>query len=579
MVEQDAPSRRRGLLADAGLLVFVAALGVKAGFGVAAVRDADISDECYYLMSAVGVPERGLPAVEDAPLYVLWDYLLLKIGTPLEEVPVRSWAALAVLLPVATFLLVRALGGGRLAALVAGGVIPATTLIDIYPYPMHLATVILVLGTALAARLNRPAAGAVIGLTLLTVTFARPEFLYALLLYLPPVAVLALWALCRRPAMRRAVVASAVVFACGAALLVWAFGNPKGDGRRSFIAFGQHYAANRHDAGARTENQWHYWELYVRSDFGDVSTVGGAWRSNREAFLWHLGANVRRTPSVLRAVAAPRVDLWKLRSPQFTPPDAPTRHPTVESLVRWLMLAGLASGLLGTAVGLRRLAQGRDEARRLPVALAMLAIVAAPAVAAVLLVYPRFHYLIPTVVFTTALAAAGFRHLPRPERLRGKAATRLALVATVVALALVVPNRANGWCVQAKLGKARNGPKIESTNTVIRSSVRTIRGLGLRPPVRVLEVGSARAFYSGFGAGHVFPQTIPAGEGFLAFVQRADIGLIVLEPVMAECPQLRDDPDFRALMDGKESARFRLVPVDGYPFLRVAARRDLLPAE
>ena len=186
---------------------------------------------------------------------------------------------------------------------------------------------------------------------------------------------------------------------------------------------------------------------------------------------------------------------------------------------------------------------------------------------------------IPTVVFTTALAAAGFRHLPRPERLRGKAATRLAVVATVVALALVVPNRANGWCVQAKLGKARNGPRIEPTHTVIRSSVRTIRGLGLRPPVRVLEVGSARAFYSGFGAGHVFPQTIPAGEGFLAFVQRADIGLIVLEPVMAECPQLRDDPDFRALMDGKESARFRLVPVEGYPFLRVAVRRDLMPAE
>ena len=487
---EHAPSYWRGVLADAAVLVFVAALGVKAGYGMTAVRDHDVSDECYYLMAAVAVPERGLPSVEGAPLHVLWDCLMLKLGTPLEDVPVRNWAVLAVLLPVAVSVLVRALDGGRLAALVAGGVLPATTLIDIYPYPMHLATVVLVLGTALAARLSRPAAGAVIGLSLLTVTYARPEFLYALLLYLVPASVLALWALVQRPTMRRSVVVSAVAFVCGAALLVWAFGSPKGDSKRSFIAFGQHYAANRHDTGARAEDPWHYWEVYMRADFGDASTVGEAWVNNREAFLWHLGANARRTPAMVSGAVTPRVDLRRMREHVFLPPDAPPSRPRVVAVLQWLLLAGLVAGLTGSVVGLRRLIMsGWDEARRLPVAVIMLAVVAAPAVAAALLVYPRFHYFIPTVVFAVTTAAAGGGHLPRPTWLRGRTARTAALVAAVVVLTVFVPNRANGWCVQMKMRKEAAVPRIDPPCTVIRSSVRTIRGLGLLPSAQCWKLG------------------------------------------------------------------------------------------
>jgi hypothetical protein len=564
-----------GILADVAVVLFVMSLGAKAAIGVAAVRDADLSDECYYLMSAAAIPERGLPGVENAPLYVLWDGALLRCGVAPEDVPVTSWACLAVLLSGAVSVLVRALGGGRLGALVAGGVLPATTLIDVYPYPMHLAALVLVLGTALAARQRAAAAGAVLGLTLLTATYARPEFLYALALYLPPALVGAGWALWRRPQARRAVLGSVLAFTCGAAILVWAFGSPKGNGGRSFIAFGQHYAANRHDAGARTEDQWHYWELYVRDDFGPATTVPQAWQNNRAAFLWHVETNARRTPEMLGAVAAPRVDLRMLRYPYFVPPDTPSRHPNAEALARWVMLAGLAFGLFGAGIRLRRWARGQDRDCRLCVALVMLVTVAVPALAAVLVVYPRFHYLIPTVVFGAAIAGAGARYLPFRGG-NGRIGARLALVVAVVGLALVVPNRAKGWCIQSRLGKARQAQTITPMPTSIRGWVHTIRALGLHPPVRVLEVGSARAFYTGLGAGHVPPHEIRPGEGFLTFVERADIGLVILEPVLTECPQLHDDPDLRALMEGKESAKFRLFPLADYPFLCVAVRRDLL---
>jgi hypothetical protein len=240
------------------------------------------------------------------------------------------------------------------------------------------------------------------------------------------------------------------------------------------------------------------------------------------------------------------------------------------------MLAGLAFGLFGAGIRLRRWAVGQEGDCRLCVALVMLVTVAAPALAAVLVVYPRFHYLIPTVVFVTAIAAAGARYLPFREG-NGKVGARLAFVAAVVGLALVVPNRAKGWCIQARLGKARQAQTITPMPTSIRGWIHTIRALELNPPVRVLEVGSARAFYTGFGAWHVSPHEIRPGEGFLTFVESADIGLVILEPVLTESPQLRDDPDLRALMEGKESAKFRLFPLADYPFLRVAVRRDLLP--
>ena len=243
------------------------------------------------------------------------------------------------------------------------------------------------------------------------------------------------------------------------------------------------------------------------------------------------------------------------------------------------MLAGLVYGLLGALIGLRGWLRGNLEGSRLPVAFAMLVLVAAPAVAASLLVHPRFHYLIPTVTLTTAIAAAGYRHLPRPGcAAKTNAVTGVAIIATAVALALVVPNRVNGWCIQSRLGKSRQAQTIKPMHTMIRSYVQTIRGLELPPDTRVLEVGTVRTFYAGFCGGHVYPQSIPVGESFLAFVDRTDVGVVILEPVLAECPQLRNDPDLRALMDGKEIPRFRLVPLAEYPNLRVAVRRDLLPS-
>jgi hypothetical protein len=55
--------------------------------------------------------------------------------------------------------------------------------------------------------------------------------------------------------------------------------------------------------------------------------------------------------------------------------------------------------------------------------------------------------------------------------------------------------------------------------------------------------------------------------------------VVLIDPVLPEVvPGWSTDPDLRALVEGKESALFRLFPVSGTG-CSVAVRRDLLPAE
>jgi hypothetical protein len=224
----------------------------------------------------------------------------------------------------------------------AGGFVPATTLIDIWPYPMHLAAVVLMLGTALAARLSRAPAVAVLGLTLLTATYVRPEYLYALYLFAP----LALAAVVRelwRPESRRAALSSVVLFVTVGVLLGWALGAPWAAGNRSMSAFGQHYACNRCLAGAQTESPWNQWENYIRADFGAATTVGAALRNNPEAFFWHIGTNARRLPHWVTGVAIPRVDLSQMH--QIHLAELPSRYPPTDWLVRRAVAIAIGSAL------------------------------------------------------------------------------------------------------------------------------------------------------------------------------------------------------------------------------------------
>src|SRR5262249_54090904 len=195
------------------------------------------------------------------------------------------------------------------------------------------------------------------------------------------------------------------------------------------IAFGEHYAKNvaaaddlhRGDANL-------YWEEIVARDFGGSQSLGSALGANPRALLWHVGVNARALPGAFPATATPALDLPRRR-------------------VFYPLCVGLAAAALLGGVGVwRRLARGTDDPGRrgLLIALGMFALLLVPTSAAVLLICPRLHYLVPLVTFTIALAGASLGAVPR----WGTALTRLesgpVLLALAVVLLALTPNRAPG---------------------------------------------------------------------------------------------------------------------------------------
>jgi len=336
-----------------------------------------------------------------------------------------------------------------------------------------------------------------------------------------------------------------------AALLLRGMGNPLG-GRRSFYAFQQHYAINQVTAGRVPLGAILHSEIAVVRDFGKAASVGEAWRANPRALLWHVGLNARRAPTAVAELVEPRL-----------------------GLSRGARL-GLAAVLLGAAVlgaaGLgRRLARGEDGdpgRHGLVVALLVLALLLVPAIPSVLLIHPRPHYLMSVILFLIAIAAAGLGGWPRMRKRWAVLERPRALLGLLAVLLAVIPNRAHGW----DLGLLRGSAPVPPPVLPDQRTVAALRGLPLRVPAAVLDA-TGYGFLAGW-AGPIVP-AVARTDRFWDAVRKADIGVIVIDPVLVNDALCRDDPDFSAFVAGERTGDFIVRAVPEAP-VRIAVRRDVL---
>ena len=544
-----APSRRwRTAAADALLVLLLLGLALKLTYNISRVRDLGTCDEVTYMLLGSWIPKFGLPRAEGCPLYALWYFGVSRLEPDPARLYYLSWSLLVALLAAGFYLLVRALGGKRPAALAAAFLLLTSSLVDIHPYPAHLATLILVLGCTLAVRLRPlPLAVAVLGLALLLAGYARPEYFVGFLLFCAGGLALALVALWRCPRCWPLVGGCALLVLLPAALLARTAGVPLGGGR-SFIAFGQHYAHNVSIHRGGVVNPMYHWERVVRDDFGDAHSFGEALRSNPRAVLWHVGVNVRNLPRSLVLAATPNLNV----SPQMS---------------RALGLGLAAAVLLGIAGVCRRVRSGDG---RLSPGLALLGLVLVPAVASCLLVFPRLHYLMPGVTLTLALTASS---LPGGGAWGGRLGSRGGLAALAAVLVLLTPNRGGlPWDLPTWLGhRAVAVPVLSDQRTVA-----ALRSLRIETPVVLLDSSfSSRAFYAGLHTRLVVPIT-DKREAFGDFLRRTGIDVVVIDPILRGDAQYRGDPEFRAFVLGRRPDGFTRLDVPGCP-VRLAVRAGLLP--
>jgi hypothetical protein len=557
-----SPTHRLGsYLADGLLILVILALSLKLTHGIASVRDLGIGDEASYMQAGSRIPEHGLPEAQASPLYSLWYYGLSLLQPDRVQLYYLSWRLLTFLLAASLFVLLRCLGATRALALLAAFLLLTSQFVDIWPYPSHLATVLLALGAALAVRLRSgPWSLAVLGITLLLATYIRPELTVACLLFGVVGLAAVAWVLLRRANRWHQLLGPVLLVGLAVFGLVQGIGNPLAGGR-SFAAFIQQFGRNYASAYGFDGDPCVHWETVAREHFGSAQTLAEAWRANPHAVLWNCSVNARRIPLVFVDCLTPNLQL----------------RPVTQRWVYLLLLLAGGLGLVGLVNRLRQRGEAVDRRGSLLVLL-LFGLLLVPVTASALIIRPNPHYFMPIAFLSCALVGPGLGHVPGLPSLGTRLESRWGLTLLAVVLLSVTPNRAHRWSAQELLTRPfPPAPRLLPSQ----QTVAALRALHLQKPIVVLDyVGNAHTFYAGLSADA--PNVATKTEGFWQFVRRHHVNVIVLSPHLILDPSCRNDPEFKEFVAGKRLEDFELFSVPNLPaqfVMQIAVRSDALPAE
>jgi hypothetical protein len=346
-------------------------------------------DETVYLTRGLDLLETGVPAQDNSPLYAPWYFALGLLQTDPAGLYYLNIRVLAILTVLLGFIAARLMGAGRFPAAAAAVFLLISfgnvrSLPKVAHFAALCALVLMILLLLVPKRWKLPLAG----IGLVGLSFARPEFMYAaMLFFLGAVIVL----------MRRRQWSRLAVFALPLLLFAVVFGYygriPALSGSsRAIWAFGQHYAAHTPVPGENMLDRWNHWDEVVRRDFAGATSIPGAFAANPSAFTGHVLRNAGRLPGQFFEFIAKH-------SPLFFPN---TRF--FITLEAALLLVLLLAVLLRSP---RRLGQRLMQLpREHTVESAMIASVLSVVLLVALVVFPREHYLWMAVPPAGVLLAA-----------------------------------------------------------------------------------------------------------------------------------------------------------------------------
>lgn len=530
---------------DAACVVAVMLMAARSHYGIRAVRNIGPDDEGWYLASGAllgkpGFPNGsdGWPIADQGPVYSLWYFVLSKIWRAPLDLYFGGWHVLTTALALAIFVVARRLGSRWWQALLASFFYVNSGLPDVWPFPLHFATLLILVGVA-AASLARSRATmlSVVALTLGLAGFVRPELLAAYGVALVVVVVHA-----ARHGYRtrkwRSVGQSLLVAACPGLVLPALFGNPLG-GTRSFLAFAQHYTVNVFTERHVALNPWANWITTMTQDFPGATTIGQALRVNPAAFLAHVARNAGRMPTSFLVVS-----------------DSLDASKSVQVA---LVVVGICF-----AVGqLRRAARSPRRIGRDALVLA-LACCALPFAVSCLVIYPRSHYFVPvavlaaTLVFSSPFAALGLsrRRSPGVRAVAASAFSALLVVATASRSGAPLTD----WLTRRPDARAPFGDR---QRTIIQ--LRELRLKESKEPLVALEESWGTCFYAGYVCRSY--QRWDKLIAFDAFAETFGIDVLVVDEAMRRDVRFVGDPDFADLLRDPGRHGFVMSRVPGTPVL------------
>lgn len=475
--------------------------------------DIRLYDETTYLERGLNVGS-GLPSADMAPAYALWYRALSMFTSDRTTLYFLNYGITLVLLPVMTFLLLRAWDTARSASSIASLYVLFTAM-NVFNWPRVsiMAMVILMTGCIIAARAkDRDRAYAAGILAAALAVFVRPEFFLSVIL----LCALWSWKLLKNGSWReRRVWPFLVLVGAGILGLLLLFGDPLANGR-GMIAFGQHYAYNWEEANRSGMDPWTSWEQIIAQDLGGAESVGEALIASPRNFMGHV---IRNVELALPAVGAQLLPYWS--------------RPMWYGL---LCLAALFIGLL--FLGSKKGMVQKGSTFRLELMLAL----CVPPLLSVVVIHPRAHYLVVLLVFGLLVLVA--RAFPDGSIRTTPKGLRIAPLALLLVLFLLPRTRPVG-----------------PVDRPVLNTIQRINSLPLNGTITMLDADGGYSVYMNAATQRVTAQD--KATGFNSFIRAQALDLIVATPRLKQDHRYKQDAEWQQFIAGGHAPLFRVEPVQG----------------
>ena len=515
---------------------------------IAQITDVGLYDESNYLLWGFDV-KKTLPLAENGSGYAFWYYVLSLIQPDRVSTYYLNAKLLTILLPLCIFITLRMMKVFSIAAFLGSILfLVSTANFPMSPKVSQFGAIVLLLGILIALRVNTTRTKlCVFTVTALFVSYVRPEF-YLSWIFFSALTVAYLAVQIKRnyqvtpkqsPLLRSFYMALPVVLTLLFSVsLIRLLGKPMGDGSRSILAFGQHYAANWVVWNQSNLNPWTNWSTIFATDFKGVTTILGAVLSNPSAVLHHVYSNLLTLTVPLHRMATliyPET-LWGLE-PIYYKIDG------MFTLAAYFGLFVFSLKKLTLVIRKTKVVSGDSQ----PIVLFALIVLLMPPLISVLVIGPREHYLLFVLLLLTL-----FIFLALIDTVNAFfTSIRLAPNTVIYPFALICVSTM--ILIQPMYGFY---PRQATDNV---NTIRFIQTLTLKNSVIMLEAEGGYNIYLGDNFSRI-PE-YAKGENFDAFMTKHAINAIVVSGALRNDSRFKADAEWLRFIASPEQFGFTVFDI------------------
>jgi hypothetical protein len=515
---------------------------------VAEITDVGLYDESNYLLWGFDY-QKTLPVAENGSGYAFWYYLLSLIQPDRVTTYYLNAKLLTLLLPICIFITMRMMRFFSIVALFSS----ILFLVSVANFPMspkvsQFGAIIMLSGISLAlwAKTTQIKLCA-FTLTALLVAYARPEFYISWVLLSVLLIVHLAFQIKEnyQNTSKKSQLLGAMYLALPVVItLLLSFGlfahlgKPMGDGSRSILAFGQHYAANWVVWNQSSLNPWTNWNSIFAIDFKGATSIGSAVMLNPTAVLHHVYSNVAllTVPLSTMATLIYPDTLWGLKPIYF-------KIGWIVTLVAYWCL--FAFQLKKLSLKTRGTEAIQNESPWL--ILCCLTILLIPPTISVLVIGPREHYLLFVVLLATLLVVS----------LLMNGVNRFFTLSKIVSSKIIYPFALICVATIILIRPMYDFYPRQATDNL--NTIRFIQTLNLQNAVIMLEAEGGYNIYLGDSFTRI-PE-YAKGENFAAFMQKHSINTIVVSGALRNDSRFKLDPEWLKFLNSPEEFGFSALDI------------------